>query len=430
MYKVKPILESKSSVKGVLSTRTCPLMDIEKYNENGRFYVRKIFTDRILTKEIKEKMAKKCLLGEINHPNDRFESNTKEVAISMINMWIDEENQKLMGTFDVLDTPMGQIVETMLEYGCHIGISARALGKGKKTRQGEEIIPESYIFKTFDIVVDPGFFDSRVNPENKELSEAITTITESFDTEVYSELKPILESLGCVYNDTQDDEGTVGTNNSDEGSKNAGGIANPTSDDTTEDSKTQSGKVEELKEQVLNLEYEKMELEVNCECLQTQLDIAKAKVLTESFKTSINCLGENLQHDNTLKALQESEKALANRDLKYKEESVNYKDANKVLADKVKAYENQNKILKEALQNMSESITTYKKALVNVSESLVSALNENELEEGIETEEFINESKQVNKQDALQIVRVLNENKGSEKSVDEQTLRILNRINN
>lgn len=444
MHYVKPLLESKSSTKGVLSTRTCSLMDIEKYNENGRSYPRAIFTDRILTKEIKDKMKKKCLLGEINHPKDRFESSSDKVAISMTNMWIDEDNQKLMGTFDVLDTPMGQIVETMLEYGSHIGISARALGKGRKTRQGEEIIPESYMFKTFDIVVDPGFFDSRVNPDNKELSEAVVNITETFDNKTYENLKPLLESLGCVYTNVDDNVGDDTTTNK-EGSQPKGNGENPIQNTNEgEDSKALLGKIEKLESKVLELEYEKLDLEAENECLQSKVDIAESKYLAESLKISTSAMCTNVQHERVLGMLQKTDEALRTQESKHKSDKDRLVEANNKLAKKVLICEgqkktledknntllNENKVLKEALNNLFESKKAYKNAVSTVSEKYLEALDiidsmQDEIEDLNENQSTVIPPKT---EDKLQIVRILNENKQEDK-VDKQTLRILQRIN-
>lgn len=414
-------------------------MDIEKYNENGRSYPRAIFTDRILTKETKDKMKKKCLLGEINHPKDRFESSSDKVAISMTNMWIDEETQKLMGTFDVLDTPMGQIVETMLEYGCHIGISARALGKGRKTRQGEEIIPESYVFKTFDIVVDPGFFDSRVNPDNKELAEAVCTITQSFGSETYDNLKPLLESLGCVYpvvdGNVGDDTATGNT-----GSQPKGNGENPTQN-TNEGAKGSDpllGKIEELESKVLELEYDKLDLEAECESLKSQVDLVNAKYLSESLKTTTSTMCTNVQHEETLKLLKRTDEALKNKDSQHEVDKDKLRGANNKLATKVLKYEeqnktllNENKVLKEALNNLFESKQSYKSAVDNVAKKYLEALETIEsMQEDIQE---LNESQVIveppKAEEKLQIVRIINENKQEDK-VDKQTLRILQRIKN
>ena len=97
-------------------------MVFEEGNGNGRKYPREIATKKILNKTIKDKLAKgQALLGEIDHPKDRFITDMDYVAIATTNLWYEEEKDELWGTFDVLDTPRGRIVhylnmDTLLVY--------------------------------------------------------------------------------------------------------------------------------------------------------------------------------------------------------------------------------------------------------------------------------------------------------------------------
>jgi hypothetical protein len=63
-------------------------------------------------------------------------------------MWMDGPNG--YGKLKIIPTPMGQLVQTMLESGCKLGVSSRGSGEvdGSGNVQGFEII-------TVDIVAQP-----------------------------------------------------------------------------------------------------------------------------------------------------------------------------------------------------------------------------------------------------------------------------------
>jgi len=87
------------------------------------------------------------VLGEVDHPED-LKINLDRVSHMITKMWMDGPNG--YGKLKVIPTPMGQLVQTMLESGCKLGVSSRGSGEvdndGKV--QGFEII-------TVDIVAQP-----------------------------------------------------------------------------------------------------------------------------------------------------------------------------------------------------------------------------------------------------------------------------------
>lgn len=87
------------------------------------------------------------VLGEVDHPED-LKINLDRVSHMITKMWMDGPNG--YGKLKIIPTPMGQLVQTMLESGCKLGVSSRGSGEvdndGKV--QGFEII-------TVDIVAQP-----------------------------------------------------------------------------------------------------------------------------------------------------------------------------------------------------------------------------------------------------------------------------------
>lgn len=134
-------------------------------NGNGRIYLPTVPTQGIIDSPYtKQMMNNKTLLGECHHPGDKRGSVwLDEACISITKLWM--EGNMLYGEADILDTPKGRIVWSLVKYGSKLGVSARAGGKGVRGtymgQKGDIIKPENYDFKTFDVVLNPGFAPAR-----------------------------------------------------------------------------------------------------------------------------------------------------------------------------------------------------------------------------------------------------------------------------
>jgi hypothetical protein len=65
------------------------------------------------------------VLGEVDHPDD-LKINLDRVSHMITSMWMDGANG--FGKLKILPTPMGQLVQTMLESGVKLGVSSRGSG--------------------------------------------------------------------------------------------------------------------------------------------------------------------------------------------------------------------------------------------------------------------------------------------------------------
>jgi hypothetical protein len=85
--------------------------------------------------------------GEVDHPAD-LKINLDRVSHIITKMWMDGPNG--YGKLKLIPTPMGQLVQTMLESGVKLGVSSRGSGEVDDSGnvQGFEII-------TVDIVAQP-----------------------------------------------------------------------------------------------------------------------------------------------------------------------------------------------------------------------------------------------------------------------------------
>lgn len=90
-------------------------------------------------------------------PEERLEVDLANVSHAINDMWIEEDG--VYGTVDILPTPQGQIINSLIEYGSEIGISSRGSG----SVIGNEVDPDDYMFITFDIVMRPSVQAARLD---------------------------------------------------------------------------------------------------------------------------------------------------------------------------------------------------------------------------------------------------------------------------
>ena len=88
------------------------------------------------------------VLGEVDHPED-LKVNLDRVSHMITDVWMDGSNG--YGKMKVLPTPMGKLVETMLNSGVKLGVSSR--GSGNVNESTGEVSDFEII--TVDVVAQP-----------------------------------------------------------------------------------------------------------------------------------------------------------------------------------------------------------------------------------------------------------------------------------
>jgi len=119
-------------------------------NGNGREY-----PDHVLMREVdtyKKLVKENRALGELDHPDDSI-INLKNASHMVTNIWM--EGPKVMGTVKVLGTPSGQILRSLVESGCQLGISSRGLGSVSENMNGSVTVEDDFQLICFDFVSDP-----------------------------------------------------------------------------------------------------------------------------------------------------------------------------------------------------------------------------------------------------------------------------------
>jgi hypothetical protein len=72
-----------------------------------------------------------------------------------------------MGKVQVLDTPSGQVLQSLAKAGVTLGISSRGLGSVKES-QGNTIVEDDFQLICFDFVSEPSTTGAFMVKENKE----------------------------------------------------------------------------------------------------------------------------------------------------------------------------------------------------------------------------------------------------------------------
>jgi len=141
-------------------------------NQNGRIYPRGILEREIINyqKFIRENRA----LGECDHPD------TSVVELKNASHLIKEarmEGDNVFGVVELLDTPSGKILQSLVESGVTLGISSR--GVGSTRQQGSAlIVQEDFQLICFDIVSEPSTPGAFIN-ESKQFTR--TDLKQTFN---------------------------------------------------------------------------------------------------------------------------------------------------------------------------------------------------------------------------------------------------------
>ena len=188
--------EQKS--RGILGRLVGVMADFKNPTRNGRLYNEelwdKVFEDPIM----KEKISNKCCFGELGHPENRQETDMEKIAICLDGFPKKNKEGKLVGIFNILDTPNGRILKTLCDYGCNIGVSSRGTGDVDETYDGKAtVIPDTYECECWDAVLIPAVEAARPQYMTESLGKKTfkTALNEELEKSNPEEKKVMLETL-------------------------------------------------------------------------------------------------------------------------------------------------------------------------------------------------------------------------------------------
>lgn len=150
------------------------LQRADTINQNGRIYPMPILSREIINyqKFIRENRA----LGECDHPD------TAVVELKNVSHIVRDarmEGGVCVGTVELLNTPSGKILQSLIESGVTLGISSRGVGSTRK--QGDAlIVQEDFQLICFDIVSEPSTPGAFMMNESRQVRPA--DLNKAFDS--------------------------------------------------------------------------------------------------------------------------------------------------------------------------------------------------------------------------------------------------------
>ena len=136
--------EKTYKIKGVF-------MQSEVKNRNGRVY-----PFPVLEKEVnrynKDYVNQNRAFGELGHPDGP--TVNLERASHMITS-LKPEGKNFIGEAKILKTPMGKIVENLMDAGGKLGVSSRGMGTLEQKNGANYVKNDFYLATAADIVADP-----------------------------------------------------------------------------------------------------------------------------------------------------------------------------------------------------------------------------------------------------------------------------------
>jgi hypothetical protein len=159
------MLEVKEpSRPGVLATLTGPFFFPNMPSRNRRVYPTEAWNKALANDHTKRLLESNLMMGTVGHKDMEFDELISEQKVSHLTrkLWMEEKNGKLvgMGEVDILDTPVGRILNTIIRAGGKMAVSSKSYGEYKESRdpQGNQIVDDNKFYcQRFDFVVDPGF---------------------------------------------------------------------------------------------------------------------------------------------------------------------------------------------------------------------------------------------------------------------------------
>ena len=130
----------------------------DQKNRNGRIYPKAIM-EKAIGRYNDVQVSKGRAVGELNHPEGPT-VNLDKVSHKIESLtW---SGNDVVGKASVLDTPMGMIVQGLLDGGVGLGVSTRGMGSLMQ-QNGAMVVKEDFLLNAIDIVQDPSAPSAFVN---------------------------------------------------------------------------------------------------------------------------------------------------------------------------------------------------------------------------------------------------------------------------
>lgn len=155
--------------------------DADITNENGLDITREVWENVFSSDIYKQAIELGWYIGYLGHPDDPNEMSFQDACIVMKEGHIDNDG-KVYGKFDLVDTPVGRVVKSFIDAGVTFGISVRGAGD----IIDNSVDPDTFVFRGFDLVTFPAY---------KEAIPAFTEIAASTNLETQKKYKAVCAAV-------------------------------------------------------------------------------------------------------------------------------------------------------------------------------------------------------------------------------------------
>ena len=143
------LVEEKNSSEPQKYYITGPYMMAEKQNQNGRVYQLNEMVQevgRYMSNMVKTRRA----IGEMNHPQS---TEVNPVNACHLVTELKQNGNYFMGKSLILETPMGQLLKSLVRDKIQMGISTRGLGNLSESKDGKKV--SNFHLICLDVVHQP-----------------------------------------------------------------------------------------------------------------------------------------------------------------------------------------------------------------------------------------------------------------------------------
>lgn len=142
------------------------LQKADTLNQNGRIYPTAVLEREV--RNYQKFIVENRALGELDHP-DSSVVNLKNVSHIVKEAYLDKG--VVYGSVELLDTPSGKILQSLVESGVKLGISSRGVGSTKK--QGDyHVVQDDFQLICWDYVSEPSTPGAFMMAEGKQINSS------------------------------------------------------------------------------------------------------------------------------------------------------------------------------------------------------------------------------------------------------------------
>lgn len=139
----------------ILGTYEGEALDTNITNLNGLDITKEVMDTVKASEDYAVGIENGWFIGFLGHPEDPACQEFRNGCIVLTDMDV-QDNGKVYAKFNLIDTPVGQVVKKFIDAGVKFGISIRGAGD----IVGNEVDPETFMFRGFDLVAFPAYPES------------------------------------------------------------------------------------------------------------------------------------------------------------------------------------------------------------------------------------------------------------------------------